>query len=314
MRNSVDAFGFLVFILLAVVAYFLVGSYIFLPNLPPIQQLARAQQPQKTAPSQQASQSPVLLPHQLASGDTGTDVRLLQLLLISEGVFPKNQSITGIFGPITKNALLEFQRTNNLEQTGYADLATRLLLDSFYAWKGREYYLSEVARATEYVFTLPSTTNINVSPEWGKAYRVEGTDYTWTIRVGEDPQMATAREIFDALNAYRETKGVHKLAWDDTLAAYALERAMDYDRNQSTDDHRGFKDFLENENGFERLGFRALGENGAWGFKLNGTHIIEWVFAGDPDHDANQLASKWTDVGVGVSGRGVNLIFAHSRL
>jgi uncharacterized protein YkwD len=42
--------------------------------------------------------------------------------------------------------------------------------------------------------------------------------------------------------------------------------------------------------------------------------LIEWVFAKSPEHNANQLDSGWTHVGIGVSGYGVNLIFGGGKL
>ena len=43
-------------------------------------------------------------------------------------------------------------------------------------------------------------------------------------------------------------------------------------------------------------------------------HVIEWVFAKSPGHDANQKDPDWTHVGIGVTDSTVNLIFGGSKM
>lgn len=142
---------------------------------------------------------------------------------------------------------------------------------------------------------------------WGKAEKVD--DVTYTIRVGYDAQMTTPQELLEALNQYRRVHSRGTLNWDDTLAVYAQERAQTFQNNGSTDKHAGFDSFLENEDGFNKLGYSRLGENSYYGGPLTGTHLIEWVFSQSPGHDANQLDNGWTHVGVGTTNNAVNLIF-----
>lgn len=161
-------------------------------------------------------------------------------------------------------------------------------------------------------FVPTATPTLTPTPQevrqYGKSRQIG--EYTWTIEVGEDERTGTPQEIFQALNEYRQKKGKGTLSWDDRLASYARERAELFDREKKTDSHAGFKDYLNNQNGFDKLGFMRIGENSSYGYKVLGVHLIEWVYAGDQPHDDNQLSSEWSHVGVGASGLGTDLIFA----
>lgn len=140
--------------------------------------------------------------------------------------------------------------------------------------------------------------------------------YTFQVRIGSDDRMATPREIFDALNEYRHQKGKGSLQWNDTLADYALTRAQYFSNNQILDEHEGFRQFVNNEDGFEVLGFNSLGENSAYlsGGALMGKNIIQQLFASDIYHDNNQLDTKWTHVGVGIDNLAINVIFGGKKI
>lgn len=143
--------------------------------------------------------------------------------------------------------------------------------------------------------------------EWGVAQKIG--EHTYTIRVGQDDRMATAEEIVTALNNYRQVNGRGTLSWDDKLGAYANTRADLFKSRGSTDAHAGFNDYLDNHDGFSQLGFSRLGENSYFGGPLYGVHLIEWVFAKSPDHNANQLDAGWTHVGIGVNNTAVDIVF-----
>ena len=148
--------------------------------------------------------------------------------------------------------------------------------------------------------------------EWGVAKEVD--EGTYTIRVGQDDNMATPQEVHEALNKYREVNGRSRLDWSDSLANYAQTRAQRFEELQSTDKHEGFNNYLENNNGFGQLGYRRLGENSYYGGKLQGVHLIEWVFAQSPGHNANQLDQGWSHVGIGVTVTSVDLIFGGEKM
>lgn len=150
------------------------------------------------------------------------------------------------------------------------------------------------------------------SNEWGKAKQVD--EHTWTIQVGEDAAMATPQEILSALNEYRQKHGRGGLMWDDRLGEYAKTRSDYFLSTGRLDGHAGFSDYLDNQDGFTKLGFRSIGENSSLGYRQSGVHLIEWVYAGDKPHDDNQLDSKWHFVGIGVSGLATDLIFGGEKL
>ncbi|MGB4966304.1 MAG: CAP domain-containing protein [Microgenomates group bacterium] len=148
--------------------------------------------------------------------------------------------------------------------------------------------------------------------QWGVAKKIG--EHTYTIKVGEDARMATSQEIVDALNAYRKTQGVGELTIDSKLTEYAQSRADFFKSQKTTDAHAGFSNYLDNEDGFTKLGFTKLGENSYYGGPLYGVHLIEWVFGASPEHNANQLDGSWNYVGVGVNNTAVNLIFGGGKM
>ncbi len=148
--------------------------------------------------------------------------------------------------------------------------------------------------------------------QWGVAKKIG--EHTYTIKVGEDARMGTAQEIVDALNVYRRAQGVGELTVDSKLTEYAQSRADFFKTQKTTDAHAGFSNYLDNEDGFTKLGFTKLGENSYYGGPLFGVHLIEWVFGASPEHNSNQLDSSWNYVGVGVNSTAVNLIFGGEKM
>lgn len=146
---------------------------------------------------------------------------------------------------------------------------------------------------------------------WGMAQKVG--DHTYTMKFTPDVRMATPQEIFDALNNYRQKNGIHILAWDTTLAQYAQSRANFFEQQGTLDHHAGFSHFLHDEDGFSKLGFNNMGENASYAGPLVGAHLIEWIFAGDEEHNANQLNATWTHVGIGVNGIATDMIFGAGK-
>lgn len=147
---------------------------------------------------------------------------------------------------------------------------------------------------------------------WGEVKQIEGT--TYSIKVKNDNLMATQGEILSALNNYRSTHGVGTLSWDDKLGNFAQGRAEQFNREQKLDSHAGFNQLFNDPNNMKNMGFMALGENSSIGYTLDGTHIIEWVYAADAPHNNNQLDPKWTHVGIGVSGNATDLVFGGKKI
>ncbi len=147
---------------------------------------------------------------------------------------------------------------------------------------------------------------------WGVARQIG--EHTWTVKLADDDRMGTPQEIFSALNSYRQRLDKEALIWDDALASYAQKRADLFTLLGHTDEHAGFSNFVNNQSGFQTLGFNGLGENSSFGYKLLGVHIIEWMYAADKPHNDNQLNSEWTHVGVGVNGVATDLVFGGRKI
>ncbi len=147
---------------------------------------------------------------------------------------------------------------------------------------------------------------------WGVAKKLDET--TWTMKVGEDENMAAPQEIFEALNSYRRQKGTTTLVFDQNLASFAQKRAENFLSLGKLDGHAGFNDYFKDEQNLKNVGFWGVGENSSFGFKMSGVHLIEWLFAADSPHDNNQLDSSWTHVGIGVAGSGVDIVFGTSKM
>lgn len=160
------------------------------------------------------------------------------------------------------------------------------------------------------VKTITPTPTIDNEP-WGVSKQVG--EHTWTMKVGEDTNMATAKEVFEAINEYRKVQGSQVLTWSQKLGDYAQERAVYLNKIKSVDQHEGFSDYLKNQDGFNKLGFTTLGENISYGYRLTGVHLIEWMYAGDQPHNDNQLDNRWNYVGIGVEGLATCLIFGTGK-
>ena len=160
----------------------------------------------------------------------------------------------------------------------------------------------------------PTKIPIRVVPtvgEWGVARQIG--EHTWTMNVGMDEKMGTAKEIFDALNEYRVRRGSQRLTWNENLANYAQSRADYIFSIGRTDELKGFIDYLNNQNGYDKLGFTWLGENISMGYRMEGVHLIEWIYAGDKPHDDNQVNNRWNYVGIGVKGTATAVIFGTGK-
>lgn len=131
--------------------------------------------------------------------------------------------------------------------------------------------------------------------------------------VENDDTMATANDVFNALNSYRNENGIPSLTWDSILADFAAGRTGKFSSNNSLDGHVGFREFMNN-NGFEKSGFNGLGENSA---QLSGPmredKIIREIFGASPSHNTSQLDPAWTHVGISVNGIYVNVNFGKDK-
>lgn len=156
---------------------------------------------------------------------------------------------------------------------------------------------------------IPTPTG---SDPWGKLIQL--SEHTYKIRVQDDTVMTTSDELLAAINVLRAKNGAQPLQKSARLCDYAALRAKLFDQIKSTDEHAGFKKYLESEDGFHKLGYGSIGENSSYGYRLSGTHLVEFVYMRSPGHNANQLNPAWDHGCAGVSGLGTDIIFATSPL
>lgn len=82
-------------------------------------------------PYDASSGSSVLLTRNLILGDKGKNVAILQKFLQKHGWgIPNDGPVTGFFGKITKDAVMNFQKANALAAVGALDSKTRELINS----------------------------------------------------------------------------------------------------------------------------------------------------------------------------------------
>lgn len=133
-----------------------------------------------------------------------------------------------------------------------------------------------------------------------------------TVTIQSTPSDTEDQQILQALNTYRQKKGVASLTWDSTLGNFAQSRANTFTTQGSLDNHAGFQSMINN-NGFAQMGFNSLGENSSWGDFSSATQLIEVIYAADAPHDQNQLNPQWSSVGIGVNGKATDLVFGGGK-
>lgn len=252
--------------------------------------------------------SPIkLIESELKLGSKGEEVKLLQAILSTDSQVYPQKIISGYYGNLTRQAVINFQKKYHLLPTGIVDLKTADKINKIFGNKTKDYYLSLIPHEEVVYQDRNQPEQQNFPEEWGVAKQI--SEKTWTMKVGFDEKMATPEEIFQALNVYRQRHGKNSLQWDERLAGFALERAKYFTQIGRLDEHKGFEGYVGDIENLKKLGFWRLGENSSFGYRLEGVHLIEWVFAGDEPHNKNQLDPEWTHVGIGVDGYQVDIIF-----
>ncbi len=138
-------------------------------------------------------------------------------------------------------------------------------------------------------------------------------DVTWRVKnIENDDRMASAQDIVNGINNYRNAHGLGNLIVDGFLTSYAQDRANLFASNGGLDSHAGFQNFMSN-GGFDKAGFNSLGENSAYvSGPMSADKIVRNIFGADASHDSNQL-DNWTHVGVGVNGVAINVNFGKNK-
>lgn len=122
----------------------------------------------------------------------------------------------------------------------------------------------------------------------------------------------SSAQVLEALNNYRDKKGIAPLSTDPKLQSYAQDRANYLKSLGKLDKHAGHKSFMS-DNGFQKLGFNAIAENQGYNFKGDAKGLIESFYAKSSGHNKNQLNAEYSHVGIGISGPFTNLVFGGKK-
>ncbi len=122
------------------------------------------------------------------------------------------------------------------------------------------------------------------------------------------------QNLLQALNNYRIANGKSALSWDNNLAGFAQTRARHFLDIGGLDNHAGFLDFIQNQDGFHKLGFMSLGENSGEGYLGTARGMVEQFYTQDQGHKDNELNPKWSYAGIAVLGKFTDFIFAGSKI
>ena len=141
----------------------------------------------------------------LSRGARGMTVTLLQKSLV-ELDYLEADNVSGFFGPVTRLALMQFQRENDLSVTGIVDYGTAKLLGTRVSSQYRFYPFCEASTKAPYVESLSpasgrvgtrvfvSGTGSNGGPLFGGAYDVLFGGYN-IGRLQEGPSTCTAEGV-----------------------------------------------------------------------------------------------------------------------
>lgn len=198
--------------------------------------------------------------------------------------------------------------------TRFMNFVVALMLVFLTAWLSpRDWKINKIVVERPIPASIPlKQAQLDDGKPWGVAEKVG--EHTYSIKVQNDARMGSSEEILNAINDLRIRNGVQILKSDSRLCTYAYERAKYFEAIKSTDEHRGFMDYLNNQDGFEKLGFAILGENSSYGYVMSGVHLVEFVYMQSQEHNKNQLDSRWDRGCVGVYGSATNVLFATSPI
>ncbi len=139
------------------------------------------------------------------------------------------------------------------------------------------------------------TNNPTVNP-----WLVEKVDeITTDARMPKDERMATADELFTAINNYRASHGVGVIEKHQTLCNIAQTRANQLLKLGELDNHEGMESLAKSQSDFDNMGEILQG-----GVQPNlAVHVVEWGWGRSlTGHKESMLNKKWTHGCGGVAG------------
>jgi len=104
-----------------------------------------------------------LISSPLKLGSSGEDVKLLQVALSTDKSIYPSGIISGYYGDLTKQAVINFQQKYSLPQNGELDQKTLDKFNEVYGDKTRDYYLNLIPKSTPNNYSNNNQPNYNYS-------------------------------------------------------------------------------------------------------------------------------------------------------
>jgi len=105
-----------------------------------------------------------LLQSPLKVGSSGEEVKILQAVLRKVARLYPSGVVSGYYGQLTKEAVINFQAENGLPQTGEINEATISKINEVYGSQPKEWYLSNVPSAAPARIIPQTQTNVDSDP------------------------------------------------------------------------------------------------------------------------------------------------------
>lgn len=239
----------------------------------------------------------------LKLGSSGEEVKLLQAILSTDKQIYPSGIVSGYFGELTKQAVINFQSKYNLTQTGEIDQQTADKINEVYGDKNKDYYLNKITffhkknYINEKKILSKGEENYKLRPDPEKPG-------FFIMDNAPKEKMTTVEELNLAMNNYRKAHGLNELNINNELCKFADQRAREISNNFS---HDGFNFHLINGD-YTNSGFTSFGEN-IWQGYFSGVHIVEYAWDKSEGHRQAQL-DNWSSGCAGVYDKYVSFIFA----
>lgn len=174
--------------------------------------------------------------------------------------------------------------------------------------------LADFSLASPSPFAAPSLSSnpILINKNSAKKIAISKTQIN-VLGESKQNEVLSPVSLAQALNNLRSKSGVSSLNLNQKLSDFAKKRADFLASEGKLDNHSGFFDFLNKQDGFVKLGFFEVGENSSEGYTVSAFDLIEKIYGTHSPHREIQLDSKWTDVGIGVNGTFTDFVFAGKK-
>lgn len=241
----------------------------------------------------------------LKIGSTGDDVKILQVVLAQDKNIYPSSSVSGYYGNLTMEAVINFQKKYSVNQSGVLDEETTNKFNEIYGNNSRGYYLSKVPIT---VNNYTNTVNTNSNSTGGENYKMRPDEKSpagfFIMDNVPAEKMSTVDELNTVMNNYRRANGKNELNINSEICKYADQRAHEI---VSVFNHNSFNNHVSNGD-YRSSGFSWFNEN-IWQGYFSGVHIVEYGWDRSEGHRHTQL-DNWNSGCAGIYDKYVSFIFA----